>query len=87
MDSQNEHEQFNAEWYDLLASMAVMIAVIILLPLINRNIEDFNISFLDPASYSIVMKNLPMNVTKDDIINFFHPILKDKVNKKDKEPV
>ena len=32
------------------------------------------------------MKNMPKNTTKDDIINFFHPILKEKT-KKEKEPV
>jgi len=63
-----------------------MTAVLIIKRLISNNIIDFNISFLDPASYSIVMKNLPKNTTKADIINFFRPILKEK-NKKDKDMV
>jgi len=63
-----------------------MIAVLIIKRYIASNIIDFNISFLDPSSYSIVMKNMPKNTTKDDIINFFHPILKEKT-KKEKEPV
>jgi len=64
-----------------------MTAVLIIKRLISNNIVDYNISFLDPASYSIVMKNLPKNTTKEDIINFFRPILKGKNNKKVKEMV
>lgn len=81
MDKNNEHQQFNSEWYDLFTSLILMTAVLVIFPLINRNIEDFNISFLDPASYTIVMKNLPMNVSKEDIHYFFRPILNGKISK------
>lgn len=78
MDSQNQKEQFDGEWYDLIITLILMIAILIIKPLITANINDFNISFLDPASYSIAMKNLPNNVTKEEIIQFFNPILNEK---------
>lgn len=62
-------------WYDLLTALILMVAVLVIKPLIASNIVDFNVGFLDPASYTIVMKNLPLNTKKEDIENFFKPVL------------
>ncbi|EAS01331.2 transmembrane protein, putative (macronuclear) [Tetrahymena thermophila SB210] len=76
MDSSKEHEQFNGMWYDLLTSLILMAAVIVIKPQIANNINDINIGFIDPASFTIAMKNLPQNTKKEDIENFFKPVLK-----------
>ena len=59
MDLTKEHEQFGGEWYDFLTAIIIITSIILIKPIIYQNINKFNEGFINPATFTLAMKNLP----------------------------
>lgn len=59
----------------------MMIILIYIKPSIFENIFEYNDSFISPSHYTICIKNLPIDVTKEKLKEYFEDITNDEVVK------
>lgn len=50
-------------------------------PFIFENIFEYNDNFISPSHYTLCIKNLPLDTTKEELKNYFEDLTKDKVIK------
>lgn len=58
-----------------------MIIIVYIKPYIFNDIYEFNDNFINPSHYTLCIKNLPLDTTKQELKEYFEELTKDKIVK------